>query len=87
MAPVQRLLLLLRVLMEVSVVVALAFWGVHVGDSIAAKVALGIAAPVLGFGVWGAVDFHQAGRLGEPLRLVQELIISLLAALAWYTAG
>jgi len=33
-------------------------------------------------GFWGAVDFHQAGRLAEPLRLVQELAISGLAAVA-----
>ncbi len=87
MAPAQRLLLLLRVLMEIGVVAALAFWGVHLGGSTAAKIALGIAAPALGFGFWGAIDFHQAARFAEPLRLVQELTVSLLAALAWYTAG
>ena len=38
-------------------------------------------------GFWGAVDFHQAGRLAEPLRLVQELAISGLAAVAVYAAG
>ena len=87
MAPAQRLLLVLRVLMEIGVVAALAFWGVHLGGSTAAKIALGIAAPALGFGFWGAIDFHQAGRLAEPLRFVQELTISMLAALAWYTTG
>jgi hypothetical protein len=35
----------------------------------------------------GAVDFHQAGRLAEPLRLLQELAISGLAAAALYSAG
>lgn len=83
----QRLVLTLRVLMEVGIVAALAYWGVHTGGSTSAKVILGIAAPAVGFGFWGAVDFHQAGRLAEPLRLVQELAISLLAALAWYAAG
>ncbi len=51
---------------------------------------------VVAFGFWryhtgsstrGAVDFHQAGRLAEPLRLTQELVVSGLAALAWYAAG
>ena len=51
------------------------------------KLLLGIGAPVLGFGFWGLVDFHQAGRLGEPLRLVQELAITGLAAVALYVAG
>ncbi len=65
----------------------LAYWGVHTGDSTAAKVALGIVAPLVGFGIWGAIDFRQAGRLAEPLRLVEELVISGLAALALYSTG
>ena len=82
----QRLNLMLRVLMEVGVVVALADWGFHTGGGTAAKVLLGIGAPVVGFGFWGAVDFHQA-RLAELLRLTQELVISGLAAAAWYASG
>lgn len=83
----QRLNLILRVATEAGVVAGLAYWGVHTGGSPAAKLVLGIGAPLLGFGFWGAVDFHSAGRLGEPLRLLQELGISLVAALAWYAAG
>jgi hypothetical protein len=83
----QRLLLSLRVLMEIGVVAALAFWGAHLGDGAVGKIALGVAAPALGFAFWGAIDFHQAGRLAEPLRLLQELTVSLLAALAWYSTG
>jgi Protein of unknown function (DUF2568) len=86
--PAQRLLLVLRVLMEIGVVAALAFWGVHLGGgTTAAKIALGVAAPALGFGFWGTIDFHQAGRFAETLRLVQELTVSLLATFAGYTAG
>jgi uncharacterized protein DUF2568 len=83
----QRVLLILRALIETGVVVALAVWGVHAGGSTATKVILGLGAPALGFGLWGAVDFHQAGRLAEPLRLAQELVLTLLAALALYAAG
>lgn len=83
----QRLALILRVLMEAGIVVALADWGAHTGVSTTTKVLLGVAAPAVGFGFWGAVDFHQAGRFAEPLRLGQELAISLLAALAWYSVG
>ena len=50
-------------------------------------VVLGLGAPVLGFGFWAAVDFHQAGRLAEPLRLIQELAVSGVAALVVYAAG
>lgn len=87
MTPLERLLLTLRVRMEAALVAALACWGVHTGGSLSTKTLLGVGAPVVGFGFWGAVDFHQAGRLAEPLRLVQELAISLLAALAFYVAG
>jgi hypothetical protein len=87
MSRTERLTLALRALMEAGVVFGLAYWGVHTGTGAAEKVLLGIAAPAVGFGFWGAVDFHQARWLAEPLRLVQELAISLLAAAALYTAG
>jgi len=79
--------LVLRVTMETAIVVAFGFWGYHTGGSTAARIGLMLAVPVAGFGLWGALDFHQAGRWSEPLRLVQELVISGLAALAWYAAG
>ena len=66
---------------------ALAYWGVQTGDGAAGKVLLGIAAPAVGFGIWGAVDFHWAGRYAEPLRLAEELVISGLAAAALAVAG
>jgi Protein of unknown function (DUF2568) len=84
---IERILLVLRVTMEIGIVVALGFWGYHVGSSTAAKFALLIVVPLSGFGFWGAVDFHQAGRWAEPLRLIQELVVSGLAALAWYASG
>lgn len=83
----QRLTLALRVLMETGIVAAFAYWGYHVGTSAGTRIALAVGAPVLGFGFWGTVDFRQAGPLAEPLRLIQELIISGLAAVALYAAG
>jgi hypothetical protein len=77
----------LRGLMEAGVVVALAWWGVHTGTGAAGKAALGVGAPAVGFGLWGLVDFRQAGRAAEPLRLLEELLITGLAALAWFSAG
>jgi hypothetical protein len=79
--------LALRTLMELGIVVALAYWGYQTGQTMSTKILLGIGAPLLGFGFWGSIDFHQAGPMSEPLRLFQELIISGLAAVAWYTAG
>ena len=73
--------------MEAGIIAAFAYWGYHTGTSTVGKVLLAVGAPVLGFGFWGAVDFHQAGRLSEALRLIQELAISGLAAVALYAAG
>jgi uncharacterized protein DUF2568 len=77
----------LRVLMETGIVLGLAYWGFHAGSNSITKVVLALGAPLVGFGFWGAVDFHQAGRVSEPLRLIQELVISGLAALALFAAG
>lgn len=79
--------LFLRSLMELGILVALGWWGYKAGDGMGAKILLGIGTPLIGFGFWGLVDFRQAGLLAEPLRLIQELVISGLAALAWYAAG
>jgi hypothetical protein len=79
--------LALRALMETSIVLALAFWGYQSGNSTGMKILFGIIAPLIGFGIWGAIDFHQAGNIAEPLRLIEELIISGLAALALYVTG
>ena len=78
--------LVLRVMLEVGVVIALADWGIHTGQGTPAKVLLGVGAPLVGFGFWGAVDFHRA-RHAEGLRLLQELVVSGLAAVAWYATG
>ncbi len=83
----ERINLVLRVTMEAAIVIALSYWGFHTGNSASLKLILGIGAPLLGFGFWGLVDFHQAGALSEPLRLLQELFISGIAAVAWYAAG
>ena len=73
--------------METGIVLGLGYWGLQTGDSTAARLLLGIGAPVVGFGIWGLVDFHQAGHLAEPLRLIEELIITGLAAAALIVAG
>jgi hypothetical protein len=87
MSPASALNLTLRVATETGVVVGLAYWGVHTGETTAAKVALGVGAPMFGFGTWGALDFRWAGRRAEVLRLGEELVISGLAAAALFTAG
>jgi len=87
MSKLTSVTLALRVMMEAAVIAALAMWGYHAGPDTVSKLVLALAAPAIGFGVWGAVDFRQAGRFAEALRLAEELAISWLAAAAWYAAG
>ncbi len=79
--------LALRAVMETGIVVGLAYWGYQTGSGTAVKIGLAVAAPVLVFGFWGAVDFRQVGQAAEGLRLVQELLVTGLVALALWTAG
>lgn len=77
----------LRAIMELGIVIGFAYWGFHFGNTTGTKSLLGIGLPIIGFGIWGVIDFHQFGKIAEPLRLAEELIISGLAALAFFTAG
>lgn len=76
----------LRALVEFGTIAGFAVWGYHSGDSPPAMLALAVLVPTLMFGFWGAVDFRFAGEHAESLRLTQELLISGLAALAFYAA-
>jgi hypothetical protein len=79
--------LALRGIMETGIVAGLAYWGFHTGQNTSMKILLCIGAPLLVFGFWGACDFHNFKKLSEPLRLIQELVLSGLAAIALYSSG
>ncbi len=87
MQPMERLNLALRGTMEFGVVAGFAFWGASRGASTGAHLLFGVLVPVIGFGVWGAIDFRWAGRAAEPLRLTEELLLSGLAAAAFWASG
>ena len=76
--------LMLRAVMELGILLALGYWGYQTGESATAKALLSVGIPLIGFGFWGLVDFRKAGSFAEPLRLIQELVISCLAAFALY---
>ena len=86
-SPLQWVNIGLRGLMEALIVFGFGYWGYHTGGKTLWKILLAAGAPLAGFGFWGLVDFHQFGPKAEVLRLVQELAISGLAALALYSAG
>ncbi len=73
--------------MELGIIAAVAYWGYRFGESTGTMLLWGICAPLLVFGFWGLVDFRNAGFMAEPLRLIQELVISGGAAVALYLSG
>ena len=77
----------LRGTMEAGILGAFGYWGYYSGQSISMKIIFGFGAPLLGFGFWGIIDFHQAGSIAETLRLLEELFISGLAAFVLFIAG
>ncbi len=79
--------LTLRGLMELGIVIAFAQWGYHMGKTTGFSVLLSITAPLVMFSIWSLFDFRNVVSTPEPFRLVQEMFISLLAAVAWYISG
>jgi len=80
--------LALRFLLELCALAALGYWGFKTGESVVAKVGLGIGAPLLAAVVWGTflaprATIPMTGLLG----LVLELVVFGLAAAALYSAG
>ena len=51
------------------------------------KILLAVIAPAVVFGFWGLVDFRWIGRPAEFLRLVQELAITGVVAVALFLVG
>jgi hypothetical protein len=73
--------------METGIVAGLAYWGFHTGSNLTMEIILGIGTPLLIFGFWGSYDFHNFGKWSEPLRLIQEIILSGLAAIVLFSTG
>ncbi|HEX8645937.1 MAG TPA: DUF2568 domain-containing protein [Thermoleophilaceae bacterium] len=75
--------LTMRFLTELLLLAVLAAWGAWVGDSLAADVALGIAAPLAAAAVWGIwIAPRSRRRLADPARLALEAVLFALGALA-----
>ena len=52
----------LRAVMELGIVIALGYWGYKSGEGGMIKILLSVSVPLIGFGIWGLVDFHNAGH-------------------------
>jgi Protein of unknown function (DUF2568) len=79
--------LALRFLFELGALAALAFWGVHAGQSLLGDLALGLGAPLLAAAVWGAFAapksarrLHGAGLVAVQLGVLGAGAIALAGA-------
>jgi uncharacterized protein DUF2568 len=78
----------LRFVLELGALVALAWWGFHVGDSTVADLVLGLGLPLLAAIVWWLFVAPKA-RFPVPLRVRApiEMAIFLSAVLAFWGVG
>lgn len=77
-----------RFILELCALAALGYWGFRTGTGWTVKLILGIGAPVLAAVVWGLFVSPKATYdIGDPARLVVEIIVFGLAAVALYYAG
>ena len=78
----------LRFLLELGALVALAWWGFHVGDSTVADLVLGLGLPLLAAIVWWLFVAPKA-RFPVPLKVRApiEVAIFLAAVLAFWGVG
>lgn len=80
--------LTVRLLCELGLLVALAVWGFHTGTGMAAKVALGLGAPLLAAVIWGLwVAPASRRRLADPARLAVEVLLFAAGVAALAAAG
>nr|WP_264474970.1 YrdB family protein [Salinirubrum litoreum] len=75
-------------MLELAGLAAVAYWGVVVGDGLLQQVALAVGAVVFFVGVWGLFVAPKAvRRLGDPGRLVVELIVFGVVVVALVSVG
>jgi Protein of unknown function (DUF2568) len=81
-------LLTLRFLTELATLAALATAGALAHTAVAWRVVLAILGPVLFAVIWGrAIGPRAAHRLSDPLRLLVEIVIFVVSAVALGLAG
>jgi hypothetical protein len=78
----------LAFLLELCMLVALAYWGFHTGQTTFARIAFGLGAPVLAAVFWGLFMAPKAVYpVSAPLHLALAILIFGVAALALASTG
>ncbi|MBY0122906.1 YrdB family protein [Bacillus sp. S/N-304-OC-R1] len=80
--------LLLRLMLELSVLISIGYWGFQYKSSFMIKFGLGIGVPILVIIVWGTfIAPNSAYQLPLTLRIIMELIVFGLGGYALYSSG
>lgn len=78
----------LSFLVELCLLAAFAYWGAHTGQELAAKIGLGVGAPLLGAIFWGVFMSPRAPvPVHNPLHLIVKVVLFGLAVVALIVAG
>ncbi|HEX9038044.1 MAG TPA: YrdB family protein [Ktedonobacterales bacterium] len=80
--------LALTFLLELSVIVALAWWGWTTGPTLPLKIVLGTAAPLIAIGVWAMYGAPRSARRLKGLAYwLLRIVFDAAGAVALYAAG
>lgn len=80
--------LLILFLVELAAIAAFGYWGFNLDKGIILKYLLGIGTPLLVVIFWGAFVAPKASiPVSEPIRLLLQLTVFTLAAIALYSSG
>jgi len=80
--------LALRFVLELCALAALAYWGFQTGETHAARIVLGVGAPVLAAILWGTyISPRAAVAVSPPVHLLLEVIVFGLACAGLLAAG
>lgn len=78
----------LSFLLELCLLAAFAYWGIHTGQTPAAKIGLGIGAPLIAAIFWGVFMSPRATLpVHNPLHLILKVVLFGLSVLALAAAG
>jgi hypothetical protein len=79
--------LVLSFLLELGALAALAYWGIRVGNTITAKVALGLGAPLGAAVLWALFAAPKATFPLPALAVLVKILVFGSAALGLWTTG
>lgn len=88
MAVLKQINVVVSFLLEVAMLLALAYWGFHTGQNLGLKLALGLGIPLAAVIIWGLFLAPRAGqRANSTVGVALSLALFYIAGLLLYQAG